>query len=180
MSNPAECPTEVPFQSGIAEILRASAERSPDAIAIAAPGRSPLTYGQLHRQVECVVASLIARGVGRNDRVAIVLPNGPEMAVAFLGVVAAATSAPLNPAYRAEEFDFYLSDLGAKALIVQSDMDSPAVDVARARCIPSIQLSPDTDAEAGMRGGPATGPLRGADRQRFRPDRQRAVDDVGR
>ena len=49
------------------------------------------------------------------------------MAVAFLGVGAAATCAPLNPAYRAEEFDFYLSDLKAKAMILPQGLDSPAV-----------------------------------------------------
>ena len=38
--------------------------------------------------------------------------------MAFLSVASAATSAPLNPAYRASEFDFYLSDLDAKALLV--------------------------------------------------------------
>ena len=59
-------------------------------------------------------------GVGRGDRVAIVLPNGPEMAAAFLSVAAAAAAAPLNPAYRQDEFEFYLGDLNAKALIVEA------------------------------------------------------------
>ncbi len=92
---------------------------------------------------------LNAMGLGRQDRVAIVLANGPEMAVAFLAVTAGATCAPLNPSYRAHEFDFYLSDLKAKALIVESGIDSPARGVARARGIPVIDLSPLTDAEAG-------------------------------
>ena len=46
-----------------------------------------------------------------SDRVAIVLPNGPEMATAFLSVASAATSAPLNPAYRQEDFEFYMEDI---------------------------------------------------------------------
>ena len=50
-------------------------------------------------------------GIGRGDRVAIVLPNGPEMAGAFIAVAGGAATAPLNPAYREEEFDFYLGDL---------------------------------------------------------------------
>lgn len=89
-------------------------------------------------------------GLGRNDRVALVLPNGPEMAVAFLSVTAAATCAPLNPAYRTSEFDFYLSDLKAKALLVQKGQDSPAVAAAHQRGIPVIQLSPLPDGEAGL------------------------------
>jgi len=84
----------------------------------------------LREQVRSIVTTLNANGVGRDDRVAIVIQNGPELAVTFLGVAAGATSAPLNPAYRADEFRFYLSDLDVKALIVQQDSDSPARAVA--------------------------------------------------
>ena len=62
-------------------------------------------------------------GIGRGDRVAIVLTNGPEMAIAFLSVASAAASAPLNPAYRPDEFEFYLTDLKARALIVEAGSD---------------------------------------------------------
>jgi oxalate---CoA ligase len=119
-------------------------------MAIAAPGRRPLTYGSLHHRVNQVIATLNAFGVGRHDRVAMVLPNGPEMAVAFLGVASGASAAPLNPAYRAEELDFYLSDLATKVLIVQSGVNLPAVRVAHARDIPVIELSPMLEAEAGV------------------------------
>ena len=98
-----------------------------DAPAIGAPERSPLTYSELRALSQRTVASLNAMGIGRNDRVAIVLPNGPEMAAAFIAIACGATTAPLNPAYRAEEFDFYLSDLNAKALVIQDGMESPAL-----------------------------------------------------
>jgi acyl-CoA synthetase (AMP-forming)/AMP-acid ligase II/acyl carrier protein len=88
-------------------------------------------------------------GVGRNDRVAILLPNGPEMAVAILGVASCATAAPLNPAYLAEELDFYLSNLKAKALMVKIGTNSPARTVAQTLGIPIIELSPTLDAESG-------------------------------
>ncbi len=86
------------------------------------------------------VQSLNAMGIGRGDRVAIVLPNGPEMAAAFIAIACGATTAPLNPAYRAEEFDFYLSDLNAKALVILDGMESPARAVAAARNIPIVTL----------------------------------------
>jgi acyl-CoA synthetase (AMP-forming)/AMP-acid ligase II len=133
----------------IYRLLARQAELHPDAIALSAPGRPALTYGRLRTRVEQVVATLNALGLGRNDRVAIVLPNGPDMAVAFLGVASGAAAAPLNPTYRAEEFDFYLSDLGAKALIVASGSDSPAVRAAEALRIPIIELSAPPEAEAG-------------------------------
>ena len=80
-------------------------------MAIAAPSVRPLTYGELRDQVKVTVQTLNGFGVGRNDRVAMVLPNGPEMATAFVGIAAGASAAPLNPGYRIEEFEFYLSDL---------------------------------------------------------------------
>jgi oxalate---CoA ligase len=57
----------------------------------------PLAYGGLLRQVEDAVGVPNDVRVGRNDRVAIVLSNWPEMATASLGVAAGATAAPLNP-----------------------------------------------------------------------------------
>ena len=63
---------------------------TPGDIAILAPGRRPLTYGRLRGHIHEVVTTLKGMGVGRNDRVALVLPNGPEMAAAFLAVSAAA------------------------------------------------------------------------------------------
>jgi acyl-CoA synthetase (AMP-forming)/AMP-acid ligase II len=96
------------------------------------------------------VTALNGFGIGRNDRVGLVLPNGPELAVAFLAVAAGAASAPLNPAYRAEEFDFYLSDLNAKALVVPAGAESPAVAVAERRGIPVVDLEHDSNAPAGV------------------------------
>ena len=111
-------------------------------MAIGAPDREPLTYAGLRDHVKDTVAALNARGLGRNDRVAIVLPNGPEMATAFVAIACGATTAPLNPAYREEEFEFYLSDLNAKALVVEQGSDSPAVSAANKLGIPLLEIVP--------------------------------------
>src|SRR4051794_8970908 len=99
----------------------AQAELTPTVAAIRAPGRLPLTYGRLLSQLETVKRSLNAFGLGRNDRVVIVLDNGPEMAVAFMAIASCVTVVPLNPAYRADEFEFYLSRINAKALVVNAE-----------------------------------------------------------
>jgi acyl-CoA synthetase (AMP-forming)/AMP-acid ligase II len=112
-----------------------------DQTAILAPGRAALTYGALHALCEETVTRLNALGVGPGDRVAIVLPNGPEMATAFMAVGSAAASAPLNPGYRAEEFEFYLTDLNARALLVEQGSDSPAIEVAQRLGVPVIRLA---------------------------------------
>lgn len=131
-------------------LLQTQAERNPDGIAITAPGRRGLSYARLLRQVDEIVSKLNSLGVGRQDCLALVLPNGPEMAVAFLAVAAGAICAPLNPSYGASEFDSQLSDLKAKALIVHSGIDSPAIGVARDRGLPVIELTPLSDAPAGL------------------------------
>jgi acyl-CoA synthetase (AMP-forming)/AMP-acid ligase II/acetyltransferase-like isoleucine patch superfamily enzyme/acyl carrier protein len=143
-------PYQQPEAKSIHQLLKMMAERKPDDTAVAAPERQPLTYGLLLNQVERTVGALRWLGLKRNDRVAIVLPNGPEMAVAFLAVAAGATCAPLNPSYRAKEFDFYMSDLNARALVVWSDMDSPAREIARSLSIPIVEINPNLSAEAGV------------------------------
>jgi acyl-CoA synthetase (AMP-forming)/AMP-acid ligase II/acyl carrier protein len=135
--------------STIFELLQRGAAHSPDASAILGLGRPPLSYSGLLEQVTTCMAQLAAHGIERGERVAIVLPNGPEMAAAFLGVACTAVSAPLNPNYRQSEFDFYLSDLQARLLIVQAGVDSPAVEAARNRQIEVIELQPLLDGEAG-------------------------------
>ena len=130
----------------ITETIAAGDDEAP---AILAPGRAPLTHGGLRRQMERTAERLNQLGIGRGDRVAIVLANGPEMATAFLSVAAAATTAPLNPAYREDELDFYLGDIGAKAILVATDETGPAVTVAERRGIDVLKLAADTGGPAG-------------------------------
>jgi acyl-CoA synthetase (AMP-forming)/AMP-acid ligase II len=133
--------------STLQELLAVGAD---DAVALAAPGRPGLTYRGLRRLVADTLASLNALGIGRNDRVAIVLANGPEMASCFIACASGTTSAPLNPAYRAEEFEFYLSDLHAKALIVAQGSTSPAVEVAARLGVRIVDLMVSEGAPAGQ------------------------------
>jgi len=136
----------MPDSATVRELLAGSSGESP---AISAPGRVPLNFDGLRRQVESTVAALNGFGIGRNDRVAIVLPNGPEMASAFVSVACAATAAPLNPAYRQPEYEFYLSDLSAKTLILEAGSDSPARAAAVGLGIPILELQADAEAPAG-------------------------------
>ena len=120
-----------------------------DRIALAAPGRAPMAFGTLRKLADRTVASLNAFGIGRNDRVAAVLPNGPEMAAAFVAVGAGATVAPLNPAYREEEFRFYLEDLSARALVLAEDEAGPAAAAAVGLGIPLLRLVAEKEGPAG-------------------------------
>ena len=125
------------------------ADHSGDLPAIGAAGRDWLSYDGLRDLSQEVVSSLNAMGSDADDRVAIVLPNGPEMATAFVTVAQAATTAPLNPAYREDEYAFYLEDLKAKALLIGADDDGPAYAAASKLGLPVIRLSVPAGAAAG-------------------------------
>jgi acyl-CoA synthetase (AMP-forming)/AMP-acid ligase II/acyl carrier protein len=105
-------------------------------------GNEPLSHQQLWDQAAMTVPALNRLGVGRGDRVVIVLPQGPELALTFLAVAAGATAAPLNPAYVEKEFVFYLEDLQARALILPHGSDSPARAAAGSLGVPVIELIP--------------------------------------
>lgn len=117
--------------------------------AVGAPGRPWLDGAGLRTLAEQTQQALNRVGIGRGDVVGIVLPNGPEMATCFVGVAAACTAAPLNPAYTADEFEFYLSDLKPQAVIVQQGDATPARAVAERLGIPAIELHPAGDDAAG-------------------------------
>ncbi|HVO92323.1 MAG TPA: AMP-binding protein, partial [Terriglobales bacterium] len=153
---------EAQMKQTIASCLKQQALNHPDSPAILAPGRSPLPYRRLWCQVEHVVNRLNTMAIGRDDRVAIVLPNGPELAATFVAVAAGATAAPLNPTFRQNEFEFYLSDLKAKAVIAPLGGDATVRAAAQVRGIPIIELSFDLQAEAGtftLSGEQQSGPI---------------------
>jgi acyl-CoA synthetase (AMP-forming)/AMP-acid ligase II/aryl carrier-like protein len=108
------------------------------AAALLAPSREAMSYDALRRQTTAVIAALRHAAVGRQDRVAVVLPNGPEMAAATVAIASGAVCAPLNPGYGEEEFRFCLTDLEPAALLLPADDRGPARAVATAlgiRCL---------------------------------------------
>jgi len=137
----------MPDAATVLDLLKSVVDKS--AVAISAPERPDLSHQELNDLCAATVNALNGFGIGRNDRVAIVLPNGPEMATAFVTICCAATTAPLNPGYREDEFKFYLDDLKAKALVVEAGSESPAIAAARTLGVPVIELNVDDGAPAG-------------------------------
>jgi len=135
--------------SSLATVLDLLETGAPGAPALSAPGGAPLTYRALRQLARDTLSALNSIGIGRNDRVSIVLDNGPEMAAAFVSVAAGATAAPLNPGYRADEFEFYLMDLNAKLLIIEQDKASPAIDVANKLGVPIARVATTHELGAG-------------------------------
>jgi acyl-CoA synthetase (AMP-forming)/AMP-acid ligase II len=102
-----------------ATVLDMLDQGAPEAPAVIVPGGPSLSYRLLSEEVERAATALAAMGVRREDSVGLVFENGPEAIVAFLAAAAAARAAPLNPAYTEAEFGFYLTDVGARVLLVR-------------------------------------------------------------
>ena len=157
----------------ISELLNAGADDAP-ALSAPPPGGTALTYRDLRALVAEIGESLALHGIGVGDRVGIVLDNGPEMAAAFLSIGSAATAAPLNPSYRAEEFEFYLTDLRARLLVVATGKGTPAIDVAQKLGVPIARLT----AHAGHGAGAFSLQYEGGDTVTPKPVRAATPDDI--
>jgi oxalate---CoA ligase len=144
----------------IASLVERVSKNAPERPALDAPGRAPLGYGDLLSHVGSVTAELRERGLEQHDRVALLVENGPAAASAFLVLASAAACAPLNPAYRRAELDFYLDDLDPRAVVVSRRVDSPVRDAATARGIAVLELDDDPATPSGTftLGGPSLGP----------------------
>jgi acyl-CoA synthetase (AMP-forming)/AMP-acid ligase II len=104
-----------------------------------------ITYGGLRQQVTAFAEALAAHGIGRGDRVGMALPNGLPTIVAFLAAGEVGTAAPLNPAYKEDEFRFYLDDTSAKVLLLPPTGADDARRAAAAANVPVLAVDIDAD-----------------------------------
>jgi acyl-CoA synthetase (AMP-forming)/AMP-acid ligase II len=95
---------------------------TPDSTAIIVPEKDlRVTYAALKEQVIAIAEALAAAGVKRGDRIGTALPNGLPNIVTFLAASMVGTAAPLNPAYKEDDFRFYLEDTNARFLLLPPD-----------------------------------------------------------
>lgn len=108
-----------PASTTLLDLLRPTSGASP---AVVIPEQNiSISYDGLRSQVESFAESLAAAGVRCGDRIGIALPNGLPTIVSFLAASMAGTAAPLNQAYREDEFRFYLEDTSARVLLLPPD-----------------------------------------------------------
>ncbi len=118
---------------------------------ITAEDGTTLTHSQLAQRVHTLAGRLASAGLRRADRVALSLPNGPEIVQLLLAITAlGAAAAPLNPAYTESEFSFYLSDIEPKLLLVPASRPASAVSAAQAGSVPLMTVQPTDDGPPGL------------------------------
>lgn len=112
-----------------------------------------MTYGGLRAQVQAVAEALRAFGIERGDRVGMAIPNSLQTIVCFLAASEAGTAAPLNPAYKEDEFRFYLDDTNAKVLLLPPDGAEEARRAADGR-VPVLTVGMDAAGIVSLTGAP--------------------------
>jgi acyl-CoA synthetase (AMP-forming)/AMP-acid ligase II/acyl carrier protein len=119
----------------IASVLAQAAAARPATAAIELPGGATIGAADLFERVMTAAAELQrqgSRGGASASRVAIVLPNGPDLSLTMLAAASVGTAVPLNPAYRREEYEAYFRIARVDVLLVDPAMGGAAIDVATA------------------------------------------------
>ncbi|XP_077241826.1 AMP-dependent synthetase and ligase family protein [Tasmannia lanceolata] len=123
-------------------LLKNVAGEFPSRRALSVSGKYDLTHERLDLLIEEAASRLSGSGIGAGDVVALTFPNTPEFVIMFLAVIRArAIAVPLNSAYTAEEFEFYLSDSEAKLLLTSQEGNGSAQAAATKLNIPHATAS---------------------------------------
>jgi len=113
-------------------VLAETARKFPDHTALAFFGKK-ISYAELDRLANRFAHALAGLGVGKGDRVALMLPNIPQMVIAYYGTVrAGAVAVATNPLYHSHELEVQLKDSGATVLVAV-DMFYPVISPVLAK-----------------------------------------------
>jgi oxalate---CoA ligase len=136
--------------NSLSHVLTTLAYKSPDAAAIAAPGRADLSFQALFESISIAHRQLRALGVKRGDRVMLFAPgNSPETASLSLAIAASATAIIVNPDLSNSELSYYLEGLPPQAILAFPQQFDRLVEIAQQAGIPLIKVIVDVTAPAG-------------------------------
>lgn len=124
----------------VARLLREAFDRFASRTAVVALGRDDLTYGELGRQAARTAGALAAAGLGRNSRVGLALPEGPEFAAAIVAVLGVATCVPLGTHLQRDTLAHLIDAARIDALLVADGDESAVRQVARQSGVPLLRL----------------------------------------
>jgi amino acid adenylation domain-containing protein len=106
------------------DYLAASAARLPEKVALVCQGRRH-TYAEIEGEANALAHALVARGVGRGDRVVVFMDNTFEAVVSFWAVLKAdAVVSMVNPLTKADKLAYLLNDCRATALLTDAHLAS--------------------------------------------------------
>jgi amino acid adenylation domain-containing protein len=148
-----------PTKACVQDLVTERARRSPDAVAVVCQEES-LTYGELDAQANRLAHCLIARGVGREDRVAVLMERTPDLLVAVLAIwKAGAAYVPLDLDAPAARNDAIAADADVRAILgpglpweamAHQQPAAPAVEVRQSQLAYILYTSGSTGAPKGV------------------------------
>src|SRR6185436_16313431 len=113
---------EYPSELCLHELVETSVTRTPDAVAISC-GDEVLTYAEVNRRAEALAAYRRGRGVGCEDRVALLFERSPQLLVAILAVLKSGGAyVPLDPTYPAQRLEWMIADADVKLLVTEREL----------------------------------------------------------
>jgi acyl-CoA synthetase (AMP-forming)/AMP-acid ligase II len=132
-------------------LLARAAAAWPGTTALEPPGAPAIRSALLLARVMTAAAELQrfgVRGGAAASRVAIVMPNGPDLSLMMLAAASVGTAVPLNPAYRREEYEAYFRIARAEFLVVDAGAGGAAIDAATAHGIRVLRWEHDLTGSA--------------------------------
>jgi acyl-CoA synthetase (AMP-forming)/AMP-acid ligase II/thioesterase domain-containing protein/acyl carrier protein len=139
-----------PTRETVTDVVRRHARATPDAPALVAEDRTPLTYAALARLMDRIQEQLNTAGFGRGDRIATVGPNDAATAALIIGIMDSAVAVPMNPDLSPGEFALYLRDLKVQAIAISADIDTAARRAAQKIGLPVLEVEPVAGGAAGL------------------------------
>jgi acyl-CoA synthetase (AMP-forming)/AMP-acid ligase II len=130
----------------ILDALAFWAERTPDAPALIVQGRPPVTYAALWRSAHALATDLQGRGIARDGRIVLLLPDGATLAAALLGTMSAAVAVPLEAMIPVAELASTLRTLRPAAALMLAGDVSASRDCCRECGVPVVDLHVDETA----------------------------------
>ncbi len=138
---------QIPPSQDIFSLLQSQARHRGGATALeSAADGSSLSHDSLFRKVSGIIGGLNHRNLtpgSDHSRVAIVLPNGPAMAISLLAVSCAGVAVPFNPAFQESEFLGYFTETGVSYLLIQQGYAGPARKAATDIGLEILELTQD-------------------------------------
>lgn len=122
---------------------------TPHSSAIHTTHLGSLSFFDLNEQINYTINVLSQAGISRESRVAVILPQGPQMAITCLAVSCISSCVPLNPDYTSIEFKQLFSTLGVTALITQSGVCDQVLTLAKEINLSVFTLDGKKDQTAG-------------------------------
>ena len=115
--------SDYPKDKCIHELFEEQVEKTPDQIAVVAADKT-LTYKELNEEANKIAHSLIEKGIGKGDIVALMLPRKSYLLSALFGVLkTGAAYLPFDPEYPTERINIILFDSGSKLCISEENIN---------------------------------------------------------